>query len=128
MVVKLFFADRVEEVVSFTFSELDNLKLLDKLMDYFMEKMNPEFMIGSYEISEKIEEGYFKFDLRDYFNYSNSFIGLELEGRVVDRVEFFDEGTYEYNLDSLDSSSSVRYVKFNYPYEYYDISRIRGRY
>lgn len=125
MVVRLFFTDGSSSVRSFTDEELENLKLLDKLIDYFRDCLNPDDPIDSYEIFDikkcPVVDDYNlrNFDLREYFNYSDSFIGLEVDGCVVKRVEFFSVDSYEYGLDSLEGEPYGRAVKFNYTIDHY---------
>ena len=130
MVVKLFFTDGSSKVVSFTDDQLNNLKLLDKLPTYFAECLNPEFPIDSYEIFDikkcPVVNDYDirQFDLAQYFNYSKSFIGLEVDGCVVERVSFFDRDSYEYGLDSLEGEPYERAVRFIYTMDHYYYSKL----
>jgi hypothetical protein len=137
MVVKLFFTNGSSSIRSFSDEELVKLKLTDSLKDYFSEHLNPDFPIDTFEIFDikkypsddynlrRLENDYNlrTFDYRDYFNYSKSFIGLEIDGCVVERVEFFDNNSYEYGLDSLDGEPYERGVIFNYTMDHYYYSK-----
>lgn len=128
MVVKLFFTDGTVSIRSFSDEELNNLKLLDKLGEFFNNYLAPEFPIDGWEIFDKKEASkgsdFNIFDLRDYFNYSKSLVGLELDDKVVDDFEFFEKDSYEYNLDSLENDSYERSVKFNYTMDHYYYSKM----
>jgi hypothetical protein len=129
MVVKLFFTDRSSSIRSFSDEELRDLKLNNSLKDYFSEHLSPDFPIDTFEIFDikkcPVDNDYNlrRFDYRDYFNYSKSFIGLEIDGCVVERVEFFDNNSYEYGLDSLDGEPYERGVIFNYTMDHYYYSK-----
>jgi len=125
MVVKLFFTDGSVVVRSFSQDELNNLNLLDKLGDYFNNKLAPEHPLDGWEIFDKKNAPVDSiiFDLRDYFNYSKSLVGSLIDNKVVDDFEFFEKGSYEYDLDSLDSDSYERLVKFNYTLDHYYYSK-----
>jgi hypothetical protein len=126
MVVKLIFTDNSETVRSFSNKELSDLKLFDKLKEYFTKKLNPEFPIESFEIFDRkkcaVEDDYNirNFSLVDYFNSSQSFIGVVIDEKVVKRVEFFGVDSYEYGLDSLEGEPYDRTVKFDYRFDGYD--------
>lgn len=126
MVVKLFFTDGTVSIRSFSNEELNNFKLLDKLEEYFKNYLAPELPLDGWEIFDKKDAPVdsFIFDLRDYFNYSKSLVGLVLDDKVVDDFEFFEKGSYEYNLDSLENDSYERLVKFNYILDHYYNSKI----
>lgn len=123
MVVRLFFTNGTDKIRSFTDEELINYKLTDKLKEYFTANLWPDFPIDSYELFDINEAAVDlrTFDLREYFNYSRSFIGLETEDGIVSRVEFFDKDNYEYNLDYLGENKDpyMRKVGFVYNYEEY---------
>jgi len=137
MVVKLFFTNGSSSIRSFSDEELVKLKLTDSLKDYFSEHLNPDFPIDTFEIFDikkypsddynlrRLENDYNlrTFDYRDYFNYSKSFIGLEIDGCVVERVEFFDNNSYEYGLDSLEGEPYERGVFLNYTMDHYYYSK-----
>ena len=126
MVVKLYFTDGSVVVRSFSDEELKNLKLLDKLGEFFNNYLAPEQPIDSWEIFDKKEHSIdcYNFDLRDYFNYSKSLVGLVVYNKVVDDFEFFEKGSYEYSIDSLEIDSYERLVKFNYNMDHYYNSKI----
>ncbi len=131
MVVKLFFTDGSETVQSFSDKDLEDHNLLNKINDYFKEHLWPQYPIDSYEIFDRKKcpvdwDDYClrNFDYRDYFNYSKSFIGAVIDSRVVERVEFFENNTYEYGLDSLEGEPYERCVKFNYTLDHYYYSKL----
>lgn len=130
MVVKLFFTDGSETVRSFSDKDLEDHNLLNKINDYFKNCCDPDHPIDSYEIFDRkkcpVVDDYNlrNFDYRDYFNYSKSFIGAVIDSRVVERVEFFENNTYEYGLDSLEGEPYERCVKFNYTIDHYYYSKL----
>jgi hypothetical protein len=126
MVVKLFFTDGTVSIRSFSNEELNKYKLLDKLGEYFKNFYAPELPLDGWEIFDKKDDAAdcFNFDLRNYFNYSKSLVGLVLDDKVVDDFEFFEKGSYEHNLDSLENDSYERLVKFNYTMDHYYYSKL----
>jgi hypothetical protein len=125
MVVKLFFTNASSVIRSFSDEELVKLNLTKHLMNFFSEHLSPDYPIDTFEIFDikkcPVDNDYNlrRFDYRDYFNYSKSFIGLEIDGCVVERVEFFDNDSYEYGLDSLEGEPYERGVFFNYTMDHY---------
>jgi hypothetical protein len=128
MVVKLYFTDGSEAIRDFTDNELNKYNLMDNLLDYFSSILSSCLPIESFEFCDKnvVVDGwnFINFDYRSYFNYFQSFIGLQVDGLVVDRFEFFKEGTYEHSLGSLDGVDPYRrVVKINYILDHYYYSK-----
>lgn len=124
MVVKLYFSDGSSVIRSFNDEELLNLKLLDKLKEYFIKKFNPFYSIDSYELFDikNCSADAEIFDLREYFNYSQSFIGMEMGGLVVG-FEFFERGSFEFFVDSIEADSYQRAVIINYTFDNYPLNK-----
>lgn len=139
MVVKLYFSDGTYEIKSFTEEDFNKYKLLDKLKEYFIKYLAPIHDIESWRIFDinyivdtndlSIKKSWRRFDWRAYFNYSESFIGLEVEGREVIGVTFFDENSYEYNLSYLECGDPYnRWVFFNYKFDNYPLNKLNFDY
>lgn len=127
MVVKLYFTDGSEIIRNFTDDELWRYNLLENLKDYFSSNLSPCLPIESYEFCDKnvLVDGWniINFDYREYFNYFRSFIGLQIDGLIVRDFEFFEEGTYEHSLFSLDGDPYKRVIKINYILDHHYYSK-----
>lgn len=115
MIIKFYFEDGSSNIRSFSDNDLNKLRLLDKLQEYLIKFYAPEFK--GYELFSitKKKSGDYIFNLKDYFMYYQSFIGIKIDKKLVCRVEFFNKGSYEYVLDLLnDEEGYERGIKLAY--------------
>lgn len=107
MVVKLYFTDGSVVVRSFSDEELFNHNILntDKITEYLENSSNNYRPIDSWFFKEKGLENYgsqiVTIDLRDYFKKYNSFLNKNIDGKIINKFEFFSEDSYEYGISLL---------------------------
>lgn len=123
MVVKLYFTDQTNIVRTFTTDELFSFRVLDKnkLLEYFEENLNLSHPVEDWEFTTHSEKhtNIYRIDLRPFINKYTSFIGIRVDGRLVESYEFLKEDSYEYGLASLENLEPDLYfrnVMFDFDY------------
>lgn len=125
MVVKLYFTDGSVLVRSFSDEELKNYKILniDELTEYIENLFHRP--LDTWWFREKGFDNYgsldqlVKIDLRDYFTCYNSFLNKNIDGKIINKVEYFSEDSYEYTISLLEGDGYVRDIFVEYDIDHY---------